>query len=281
MIKAISYWSTENGLAGTNPIEAAVQAVKGAGFEGIELSIGDAGVLHIESSEADCQAIRQQVDAGGLALQTAACGLSWGLNPTSNEPSVRAAAIDAHRKALQRAGWLGCQAMLMVPGVVTSPIAPDECVRYDHAVARVQEAVEALLPTAEESGVDLCLENVWNGLFLSPLELRDFVDQFSSQRIGVYLDVGNLLRYHQYPPHWIELLGERIKRVHIKEFNETFGFVGGYMFSDLMNGQVPWAATMQALRDVGYDRTLVAEMLPHDSGTLERTSAAMNVILAM
>jgi len=281
MIKAVSYWCTEGGLAGTNPIHAAAASVREAGFDGIELAIADAGVLHVESTEAECRELAEQVKAAGLTLQTAACGLSWAKNPASDDAEVRRQSIDTHARALQRTAWLGCDAMLMVPGVVTSPIAPDQCVRYDVAVDRVREAVGELLKTAEDVGVDLCIENVWNGLFLSPIELRDFVDSFDSDRLGVYFDVGNLLRYHQHPPHWIELLGQRIKRVHIKEFNETFGFVGGYMFSDLLNGQVPWAATMQALREVGYDRTIVAEMLPHDPGVLARTSAAMDVILAM
>jgi len=39
----------------------------------------------------------------------------------------------------------------------------------------------------------LCIENVWNGLFYSPIELRDFVDSFDSEKLGVYLDVGNLI----------------------------------------------------------------------------------------
>ena len=73
-------------------------------------------------------------------------------------------------------------------------------------------------------------ENVWNGMFYSPLECADFVDSFQSERLGVYLDVGNLLGYQQYPPHWIELLGKRIKRIHIKDYQESFGFIGSYSF---------------------------------------------------
>ena len=41
--------------------------------------------------------------------------------------------------------------------------------------------------------------------FYSPIELRDFVDSFDSDRLGVYLDIGNLIGYQQYPPHWVEL----------------------------------------------------------------------------
>ncbi len=280
MIKAITYWSMENGLAGTHPIDDALATAKAEGYAGLELCIGPEGILSTETSQADCEAIRKTADASGIAVETCAAGLTWGVNPTSNDEAVRKQSIELHAKALERASWVGAQAMLMVPGVVKSPISPD-IVRYDHAVDRCREAVTQLLETAERVGVDLCLENVWNGFFYSPLEFADFIDSFGSDRLGIYFDVGNTLGYHQHTPHWIELLAHRIKRVHVKDFAENFNWTGGYTFCDLGAGQVPWPETMAALRAIGYDKTLVAEMLPWDPTILARTSAAMDVIMAM
>ena len=278
MIKAISYWSVENGLAGTHPIDDALQQAASSGFAAMELCIATEGAFHIRMAQTECDAIRSLVEASGVGVQTVATGLSWAFNPTSNDAATRNKSVELHAAALQRAAWIGAEAMLMVPGVVKSPISPD-IVRYDHAVDRCREAVTKLLDTAEKVKVDLCLENVWNGLFYSPLEFADFIDSFKSERLGIYFDAGNGLGYHQHPPHWIELLGSRIKRVHIKDFTENFGFAGGYSFCDLMAGQVPWPQTMAALREIGYDRTLVAEMMPWDASLLARTSAAMDVIL--
>ncbi len=246
----------------------------------MELGIGTTGVLTTQSTQKECEGIRKQIADSGMLVQTLGAGLSWGVNPTSEDAGVRKKSIELHAAALQRAGWLGMQAMLMVPGVVKSPISPD-VVRYDKAIERCREAVKQLLDAAEKANVDLCLENVWNGMFYSPLELRDFVDSFKSSRLGVYFDVGNCLGYHQHPPHWIELLGKRIKRVHIKDYTENFNWTGGYSFCALGAGQVPWKETMDALRAIGYDKTLVAEMLPWDPANLARTSAAMDVILAL
>jgi hexulose-6-phosphate isomerase len=159
-------------------------------------------------------------------------------------------------------------------------LSPD-LIRYDKAMERAREAVKRLLETAEKVNVDLCIENVWNGFLYSPLEMAAFVDSFDSRRLGIYFDVGNGLGFHQHPPHWIELLGERIRRVHIKDFQDAFGFLGAYSFCNLGAGQVPWAETMAALRGIGYDSTIVAEMMPWDPALLARTSAAMDKILAM
>ena len=95
------------------------------------------------------------------------------------------------------------------------------------------------------------------------------------------MDVGNLMGIHQYPPHWIEILGHRIKRVHIKDYKETFNWTGGYSFCDLGAGEVPWQETMEALRAINYESTLTAEMLPWDAFLLNRTSVAMDQIMGL
>lgn len=281
MIKSISYWSMKDGLAGRYPIDQALTDAAAAGFEGLELCIGLEGVLTPESTRTECERVRSMIDDSGLIVETLASGMSWRFNPTSNDRQVRTEAVRVHVEAIRRAAWLGCKALLFVPGVVSSPIAPDEIIRNDVALSRVREAVSLLLEVAESCQIDLCLENVWNGLFLSPLELAEFIDQHGSERLGVYFDVGNVMRYHQYPPHWIELLGKRIKRVHVKDFTEQFDWVGSYAFCDLATGDVPWAATMAALQREGYDGTLVAEMLPYREGLLQRTSTAMDGLLRL
>lgn len=276
MIKSISYWSLKQGLDNTHPLADALAETKEAGFAGLELSVAPEGVITPTTDQATCEKYRSQIEESNLVVETMASGMSWGFNPTSEDPQVRKKSIELHAGALQRAAWLGCKALLFVPGVVKSPISTD-LIRYDKAVQRGRQAVSQLLEVAEKVGVDLCVENVWNGLFYSPLELGDFVDSFKSERLGVYFDVGNVLGYHQHPPHWIELLDRRIKRVHIKDFKQSVGTLEG--FCDLLEGDVPWEQSMAALRKIGYDKTIVAEMLPWKEGQLQRTSAAMDKIL--
>jgi hexulose-6-phosphate isomerase len=280
MKRCISYWSIKDGLENTRPIDEAMAEAKAAGFEGIELAIGTEGVLHTQSDEATCRAYRKLADTHGLALETVAAGLSWECSPTDPDPATRARSIQLHADALQRAAWLGAGAMLMVPGAVTIPWEPAYGpVRYYDAVERARHAARQLAPLAERLGVQLCLENVWNGLFYSPTEFAAFIDSIGSSHVGVYFDVGNVLGYHQHPPHWIEILGNRIRRVHIKDFKKDVGNLSG--FCDLLAGDVPWPQTIAALRGIGYDKTLVAEMMPPDETLLTRTKAAMDEILAM
>ncbi|MCC7409022.1 MAG: sugar phosphate isomerase/epimerase [Phycisphaeraceae bacterium] len=276
MIKTISYWSVRDGLKHTrDPLEA-IDDAKAAGFAAIELAVAEKGPLTPSTDQPTCEKYRTAAADRGLVLQTLASGMSWACCPTHPDPAVRKKSIQLHADALQRAAWLGCQAMLFVPGAVRVPWDPAFApVPYENAITWAKEAVSQLLPLAHKLSIDLCLENVWNGLLLSPLEWRDLIDSYNSPHLGMYFDVGNYLAYHQYPPHWITLLGKRIKRVHIKDYSSTKGFV------DLLAGDVPWQQTIAALRQVGYDRTLVAEMMPYDDTLLERTSRAMDQILTM
>lgn len=279
MIKSISYWSFDGGLEGTASIEGVLKQAKAARFAGVELCFGLEGELTPETPEQRCKEIRALAADLGVVTETAASGMSWAINPTSDDAATRKRAVQAHAAALQRAAWLGCDALLFVPGVVSSPISPEEKIPYAAAVERAREAVNELLPVAERVGVDLCLENVWNGLFYSPSEFADFVDSFGSERLGVYLDLGNLLGYQQHPPHWIDQLGARIKRIHVKDFKEEFDWRGAYHFCDLGTGDLPWQDSREALERLGYDKTLVAELLPYSEGLIERTSAAMDRML--
>ena len=275
MIKGISYLSFENGLSNNEPIESALSQTKMHGFDALELSVSSEGVINTNSSKAECEMIRKRIDDSGVFVDSIATGMSWGVSPTSDDESIRKKSISLHQDALKVASYLDCKALLFVPGVVKSPISP-EIVRYDRALDRLREAINQMLPIAEDFNVDLCMENVWNGFFYSPIELRDFVDSFDSDRLGVYLDIGNLIGYQQYPPHWVELLNSRIKRVQIKDFQENFDWTGSFSFCDIGAGDVPWKETIEALKTIEYKSTIIAEMLPWDETILSRTSAAMD-----
>ena len=275
MIKGISYLSFENGLSNNEPIESALSQTKMHGFDALELSVSSEGVINTNSSKAECEMIRKRIDDSGVFVDSIATGMSWGISPTSDDESIRKKSISLHQDALKVASYLDCKALLFVPGVVKSPISP-EIVRYDRALDRLREAINQMLPIAEDLNVDLCMENVWNGFFYSPIELRDFVDSFDSDRLGVYLDIGNLIGYQQYPPHWVELLNSRIKRVQIKDFQENFDWTGSFSFCDIGAGDVPWKETIEALKTIEYKSTIIAEMLPWDETILSRTSAAMD-----
>jgi len=278
MKKGISYWSFEGGLEGTAAYAEVFKEAKAAGFEAVEPALSGAGELTPSTTKAECERIAAAASAEGIELSSLATGLFWDASLTDNDPAVREKAMDIARSLIEKAAWIGVDAVLVVPGAVDVFFLPDaEIIPYDVCYERALDALRKLAPVAEEHKVKIGVENVWNKFLLSPLEMRDFVDKVGSDWVGVYFDVGNVL-LTGFPQHWIRILGERIVRVHIKDFKTSVGTAEG--FCDLLEGDVPWDETMKALSDIGYDSYVTAEMVPPNEGIVARTSKAMDEILA-
>ena len=271
-----SYWIFDGGLDGTLPIKSAMEQASKMGFEGIELGIASQGVLTHNTSQAECEEIVREAQKHGLEISGVASGESWTTSPTANDEDVRLKIIDFTQKALQITHWLGSDAYLFVPGAVEVFFLPDaEVIPYDVCYQRASEAISQLVPVAEKLGVAIAVENVWNKFLLSPLEMREFIDNFNTSQVGVYFDVGNVL-LTGYPDQWIRILGSRIKRVHIKDFKLSVGNADGFV--DLLEGDVDFEAVKQALSEINYDGYVTAEMIPFTPGRPEKTAAAMKKI---
>ncbi len=271
-----SYWMFEGGLEAEKPISEAMQEAKDLGFDAIELAIAGKGVLTHQTTRAQCEDIAAAAKKIGIEISSVASGESWTCSPTANDSDTRKRIIEFTQKALQIAKWLGTDAYLFVPGAVDVFFLPEaEVIPYDVCYERAREAIRQILPSAKETGVAICIENVWNKFLLSPLEMRDFIDSFETEMVGAYFDVGNVL-LTGYPEQWIRILGERIKRVHVKDFKRSVGTVEGFV--DLLEGDVNFKMVKEALFDIGYDGYVTAELLPFEPGRPEKTAQAMKKI---
>ena len=170
----------------------------------------------------------------------------------------------------------------MVPGGVS------EGVTYAQAYQRVQEELRKAVPLAEELGLKIACENVWNHFLLSPMEAARFVDEFNSPAVGWHFDVGNAI-YLGWPEQWIRILGRRIQKLHIKEFSRQKmgekGLHAGFAV-EYLEGDNDWPAVMKAVDDIGYHGWAIAEPAwqPEDvdpAARLSQISAKLDQILAL
>ena len=237
--------------------------LKEAGFDGIELTVSEKGepvapisargYLRIETLMEDAKELRKASQEVGLEIHSVRSGLLWKYPLTSNDPSVREKAMEIVRKELELCAYLGATGLLVVPGVVKEDIP------YDKAYEVSLNAIKELAKKAEEEDVFICVENVENNFLLSPLEMRRFIDEIGSERVGAYLDVGNVLALYQaFPQHWVRILGKRIKKVHLKDYNDRIKSI-----TYLLQGDVNWPEVIKSLREVGYDDYLTAELPPY------------------
>ncbi len=276
MKKSINIWSF---VGKTN--REAIKLAHDAGFEGIELALNAEGDLSLTSTDEEMLALKAYADELGIAIPSLSCGLCWGDSLTSDDPAERQRAHDIIVRQLYCAKLLGCETILVVPGSVSVEFVPERpIVPYDVAYDRALESIRRLAPIAEEYGVEIGIENVWNKMLLSPLEMRQFIDSVGSDYVGVYFDTGNVV-FSGYPEHWIRILGKRIKKVHFKDYRRNPGGLNGFV--DLLAGDVNWEEVMQAFKYIGYEGWAAGEMIPQyafgSDQLIYNTSASMERIL--
>ncbi len=260
MYKAINYWVL-GGFDGNKGPYAAIKDAKKWGLDGVELTVGDC--LPIEISEVECGKIKVTAAVSGIGLKTLATGFYWGCSLGSPDEVERAKAVEFTKKYLQIASWLGAETILVIPGAVdvawdpSRPVVPYQQV-WDLSVKSLKE----VLPLAEELGVNIAIENVWNKFLIAPMEMKMYVDQFGSDRVGVYFDTGNCM-IAGYADHWIEILGKRIKAIHLKNFKreDAGGLLHGFG-DDLMSGDLDFSAVKAVIRRYASGVPVTAEMIP-------------------
>ncbi|MBR2464103.1 MAG: TIM barrel protein [Clostridia bacterium] len=276
MKKGINIWSFPQGT-----IKESLALAKKAGFEGVELALNATGELSMESSEAEIKEVKKTAEDMGLSLYSLSCGLCWDYRLSDDDPAMRQKAKDMIKKQLETAKILGADTVLVVPGVVNVEFSnPEKKVAYSVVYDRALEGLNELKAYAEGLEVSIGLENVWNKFLLSPMEMRDFIDKIDSPYVGAYLDVGNTL-YCGYPEDWVRILGDRIKKIHFKDYRLAAGGLHGFV--DLLAGDVDYPEVVKALGEIGYDGWVSAEMIPnykhHTDAIIYNTSYAMDRIL--
>ena len=247
MKKAVNAWFFPKDM---HYVECMKKA-KAAGFDGIELNVDETGNLTLATDEKALHLLAKQSEDIGIAISSVSTSLAWGAPVTSNDKAKKEKGIATIKKELEAAAILGADTILVIPGVV------DEEVSYDVAYDRALEMMSVMAKEAEKMQINIGLENVWNKFLLSPLEMRGLIDEINSPYVGSYFDAGNVL-INGYPEQWINILGERIKKVHIKDYK--LGMIPHEGFVGLHEGEVNFARVIKALKAVGYDSYLTAEV---------------------
>lgn len=221
------------------PILPTFRLLRDAGFDGVEL---------ISPNALDTDEVLKARDETGLIIHGVSGAEHWGSPLSSPDRAVVDKGVKAIRREIEDVKVYGGTTVLLVPAVVTKTVS------HRDAYERSRKEIKALIPDAEKAGVKIAIEEVWNKFLLSAPEMARFIDSFESTSVGAYFDVGNVVEYG-FPQEWIRELGKRILKVHIKEYAKPKRF--DY---NLGEGEIDWPEVVAALRDVGYQGWVTAEV---------------------
>jgi hexulose-6-phosphate isomerase len=278
MKKGLNAWS----VPGSTKLADFFSLCKENRYDSVELNMTEdeseggttaANALTLTMGEKEWAKVGMMAEKVGIAISSVSSGLFWKYPLTNPDTCEKGKAII--KIMIDCAAYLRCKTILVVPGLVTPTVS------YAQAYERAQAALKDVSGYAEAKGVIIGVENVWNKFLLSPLEMARFLDEIGSPNVKAYFDVGNVLQFG-FPHHWIEVLGDRICNVHVKDFDPGIGNISG--FKPLLQGRVPWQEVMQAFRAIGYDGFVSAELSAYPTNPLQLvtdTSAAFDHIFSL
>ena len=226
-----------------------LKMLRDLGFDGVEPGTSDA-VKHRD-------ALLKASQATGVAVHGVVC---------ASNPDIRTS-VDVAKD-------LGAPSVLLV-------VPTDAKGSYLKNYADRQDIIRRAIPHAEKQEIQLLIENVWASFLNEPLSMARFVDELKSPIVGVYFDVGNNIRWG-YAGHWIEVLGNRIGKLDIKEYSRKLqnekGLSAGFGV-EIGEGSVDWPRVRDELAKINFTGWATAEVAGGDRQRLKDVATRMNHVL--
>ena len=210
------------------------------GVTAYEPYIGTEADEYYHWSERDLAAFVSGAEELAVATPSVALGL---FNNDSRliEKAGLAYASDITCRTLRFTAAIGGSVMLLCTFIESEPDTPEK-------IRNLVSVVHDIEPHARGLGVKIALESP-----LAAGELVQLVDTIDSDIVGVYYDLGNAVALGFDPAEEIEILGQRIMSVHIKDSSDTLGGL------HLGEGKLNLGAAIGALERIDYRGWLMLE----------------------
>ncbi len=144
-------------------------------------------LLNVDSHFPDFAQLKQIASDSGIRVSSIGGIVSFSIYPlTSCDSSIATQSMDAIRKMQEAASVLGANTVLVIPGMLDADMG------YQEGYTLAQERISRL--AGEASEIQLGIENVWNNMLYSPLELCRFVDEMQRDNVGIYFDIAHARR---------------------------------------------------------------------------------------
>jgi len=253
---------------------AALKHIAGMGYRTFEMMIFPPHLWPADMTPAQKREIASWLDGEGARI-TSFCYPLLDNNPNSVCRIMRRYTLDRYKEAIALAADWKCPYVCAIPGPVNSLIDPPVQWMREWFV----EGMKELVHFAKGSGVEIILENVPFTYLPSAKDMLDVANDIGPE-VGINFDVCNSAFIKEDVGAAIRMLGKRIKNVHISD--STFA-VFKHDRLGIASGIVQPGPAAQALKEIGYDRITVLEIIAdamNPANTPDEDIAASHDILA-
>ena len=230
-------------------LPAALDAIAAVGFPQVELNVREPHVygsddkeerrLHALFAEHPVRARTMHAPAGRSIL--AALDDEW-----------RTESVAVLSGYLRLAGSLGLTEMVIHP-IPNPDFVPDvdDPVLAQRLRDGIRGSLDALMPVIEQAGVRVTLENLpYPQMPLNNMaELREIVDPYPSEFVGLIIDLGHAGKLKRDPADEIRAAGSRLCGTHIHDLDAPNGDSDHH--SPALDSY-DWTAIRQAFAEIGY-----------------------------
>jgi L-ribulose-5-phosphate 3-epimerase len=214
-------------------IEEKFNLIKELGFAGVEMD---------SPSNVDIKEAVAARDKTGIEIHGVVDSIHWNQRLSDPKEEIRAKGLAGLQTAIRDCKAYGGTTALLVPGRVSDPINES----YDQVWERSTAEIKKVLPLANELGIKIGIETVWNNFITKPEEFAGYIDQFNDPIVGGYFDISNMIKFGPSPARWIRVLGKRLIKFDFKGYSHKKEWVG------IGEGDENWPEVLKALAEVGY-----------------------------
>jgi sugar phosphate isomerase/epimerase len=264
------------------PFAEAAQRLAQLGYEGIEIM---ADVPHAWPAfllPQQKQAIREALQTHGLAISNINAFMMnaisdprqryWHPSWIEPDPHYRRIRVDHTCRALKLARELGANCITTEPG---GPVAAGQS--WTAALLLFVEMLKPAIETAEREGVLLLIEPEPGLLIETAEQFEELMRHLDSPAVGLNFDIGHSYCVGDDPPTAIRRLARYIRHVHLEDIAPT------RVHQHLIPGEgaIDFRATLDALREIGYDGWVTIELYPYIDDPDAAAAAARAHILPL
>ncbi len=243
-------------------IEEKFNLIKQLGFKGVEVD---------SPSDLDRDEAFKAQESTGIKIHGVIDSVHWRIRLSDPDSQVRAKGVEALRTAIEDARFFGADTVLLVPGKVSDP----QTENFEQCWTRSQEEIRKVLPQADDAGVKIAIEVVWNDFITTPEQLVQYVDEFGTPTVGAYFDCSNMLKYGVPSATWIRKLGKRMLKFDFKGYSHERQWV------PIGEGDEDWPKILKALAEIGYNGWATSEVAGGGERELKEIAERMNRVLGM
>src|SRR3989441_2731290 len=244
------------------------RAMKEAGFEGIDAM----GAMNHEE-------VLGAFKETGLQAASVCDHIHWVKPLSAPDEATRKLGLDGLLQSLRDAHAYGAGSVLLVPGIARDDVSYEQC--WARSIVEIKKTI----PVAKDLGVKISIENVGNNFITTPEQALAYLDALNSEWLGWHFDIGNVGRNYGPAERWIQVIGKRIMRIHVKDFSATPPASGARGDRPkLLDGGTNWPAVMAALDGAGYQGWGISEQPGNqaaDAETARDLAKRMDKIFAL